>query len=935
MNNFWHIIFLTSVILSITACGTAKKDLMVKDLAVEDIKYEAAKTTASDRESAINNYKNFIQNTVSKDNYGTALRRLADLELEVSEDKNAQSSEELNNEGQRIMLSSIEHYDTYLETYPGHAQNDLILYQLAKAHSYNGDYEKALVKMDFIVKEYPNTKYIDEIQFRRGEILFVMGDYSNAELAYTDIVRNHPNSAFFENALYKLGWSQFKKSRYFKALSNYLHLLDRKQAEGKLTANGLAKNISRADQDFINDTLRVISLALSYKSGTNTIELLFSAKTNRTYEALLYRQLGDLYISKDRATDAANVYLSYSKTHPLNPLAAEFHSLAITAYASGNFHDLVLSTKESFVIKYGVGTHFWGQQKDSDKEIIKPHLKKHIHELANHYHARALKSKKAKDYSLAALWYKKFLSSFPGEKELAGINFLLAETLFDAKKYNDSLAEYEKTAYNYPLHKQSAEAGYAALLTYNKLIELAHVDKKIQVKYKATLSAIRFSKQFPNDKHAPAVITKTAEELFEIRDYKQAAEFARRVIDRKDIKDKALRKTAWTVYAHSHFELKDFAAAELAYIEVLKRTSAKDKRHTAFSDKLAASIYKQAEQQRDATHYELAAFHFLRIGKIVPTSSIRATAEYDAATMFIRLEKWVKATETLEAFRRHFPSHRKFSKGITEKLALTYTNTGQFAKAAREISILASLAINKSDKQKLTWKSAEMYAKAGDVNKANNIYIKYIKSYPSPFSQNIEAHLLVSDYYLNNKSYKKWGQWLRKTVKVEKRGGKYRTTRTNFIAATATLQLTRPLVRSFRNAKLSIPLKKSLKIKKRLMTKALKAYAEVMSYKIAELTTESTYQVAEVYNQFAKALMSSQRPKGLSEEELEQYDILLEEQAYPFEEKAIDIHGSNIRRTKDGIYDKWVKKSLKLLAILQPIRYAKTEKVEDYAAIAN
>ncbi len=935
MNHYKYFILLTAIVTSITACSTAKEDLMIQDLSVESIKYEPAKKTIADRKSAINNYRSFIQGTENKDQYGTALRRLADLELEISEEKNAQDSETLNTEGQKIMLSSIEHYNTYLETYPGHAQNDLILYQLAKAHSYNGDYEKALLKMNIIVKDYPDTQYIDEVQFRRGEILFVMDDYSNAELAYASIVNKYADSPFFEKALYKLAWSQFKRSKYLKALANYLHILDRKQAEGKLTSNGLANNLSRADQDFINDTLRVISLALSYRSGSATIQLLFSEKSERIYEALLYRQLAELYTKKERATDAARVYLDYAKTHPLNPLAAEFHTLAISAYALGNFHDLVLSTKESFVNKYNVDTHFWNMQKEADKETIKPLLKKHIRELANYYHANARKSKQSKDFNLAALWYKKFLISFPDEKEAPAINFLLAETLFDAKQYNNALSEYEKTAYSYPPHNKNSEAGYAALLTFNKLIELAKPEKKPQLKLKATQSAIHFSNQFPDDKHAPAVITKTSEELFAIKDYKQASEFAKRVIDRKDIKDKSLTKTAWTVYAHTQFELKNYAAAELAYIEVLKRTSAKSKQYAAFSDKLAASIYKQAEQQRNSNHYELAAFHFLRIGKIAPSSSIRATAEYDAATMQIRLKQWSKATKTLEAFRHKFPRHKKYSKGITEKLALTYTNTGLFSKAAKQISILAAIAINSSDKQKLIWQSAEMYTKAGNKKKANDLYIKYINKYPRPFSQHIEAHLLVSDYYLSIKKYKKWQQWLRKTVKTEKHGGKQRSARTNFIAATATLHLTRPLVKNFRNARLKIPLKRSLKIKKKLMKKALKAYTDVMSYKIAELTTESTYQVAEIYNQFAKALMTSQRPKGLSDEELEQYDILLEEQAYPFEEKAIEIHGSNIRRTKDGIYDKWVKKSLKLLAELQPIRYAKTEKVEDYATITN
>ena len=58
----------------------------------------------------------------------------------------------------------------------------------------------------------------------------------------------------------------------------------------------------------------------------------------------------------------------------------------------------------------------------------------------------------------------------------------------------------------------------------------------------------------------------------------------------------------------------------------------------------------------------------------------------------------------------------------------------------------------------------------------------------------------------------------------------------------------------------------------------------------------------------------------LSREELEQYDILLEEQAFPFEEKAIDIHLTNFKRIPQGTYDEPTKKSLKALGELMPRR---------------
>jgi hypothetical protein len=75
--------------------------------------------------------------------------------------------------------------------------------------------------------------------------------------------------------------------------------------------------------------------------------------------------------------------------------------------------------------------------------------------------------------------------------------------------------------------------------------------------------------------------------------------------------------------------------------------------------------------------------------------------------------------------------------------------------------------------------------------------------------------------------------------------------------------------------------------------------------------------------------MASERPKNLSKEALEQYNSLLEEEVYPFEEQAIALHEANAARAKDGLYDEWVKKSYSTLAELKPARYAKTELSQD------
>ena len=91
------------------------------------------------------------------------------------------------------------------------------------------------------------------------------------------------------------------------------------------------------------------------------------------------------------------------------------------------------------------------------------------------------------------------------------------------------------------------------------------------------------------------------------------------------------------------------------------------------------------------------------------------------------------------------------------------------------------------------------------------------------------------------------------------------------------------------------------------------------------MTAAATYYLAEIYAHFSTALMQSERPEGLDPLELEEYELAIEEQAYPFEEKAIGVHQSNLELIRLGVYNSWIDKSLARLALLLPARYGKTE----------
>jgi hypothetical protein len=201
----------------------------------------------------------------------------------------------------------------------------------------------------------------------------------------------------------------------------------------------------------------------------------------------------------------------------------------------------------------------------------------------------------------------------------------------------------------------------------------------------------------------------------------------------------------------------------------------------------------------------------------------------------------------------------------------------------------------------------------------------FVKHFPQPLNPAIEARNKLSSMTAKAGDTRARDYWLRDIIAADRAAGAARTDRSRALAARATLTLAIPVREEFRRIKLVVPLKKSLAEKRKAMEAALKAYSQAADYQVADVTTAATFESAELYRQLGKDLMSSERPKKLSKEEMEQYDVLLEEQAFPFEEKAIKLHEVNAARAKDGTYDEWVQQSFGALAQLNPGRYGKVE----------
>ncbi len=816
-------------------------------------------------------------------------------------------------------------YERLLTEYPNYERRDQVLYQMARAYDELGRTEEAMDVMQRLVSEFGYSRYSDEVQFRRGEFYFTRRRFREAEAAYEQIIAANARSEFHELALYKLGWSLYKQDFYEEALHRYMALLDYKLSQGY----DFDQQHAEEDERRVADTFRVISLSFSNLGGPEVIGEYYAANGSRSYEDRIYQNLGEFYFDKLRYNDAAAVYSSFVERYPFHRVAPEFGMRVIGIYEAADFPKLVVESKKAFASKYGLQGEYWQHFDSAQRPEVLAYLKTNLQDLANHYHAlyqaEGLEEEKPANYAEALVWYRAFLASFPQDTESPGINYQLADLLLENDAFGEAALEYERTAYTYAPHDRAAAAGYAAIFAHRQQLEAASPEEQPERKRATVVSSLRFADTFPTHEYAAVVLGAAAEDLYALEDFASAATAGRTLIERYPVADAALRRSAWTVVAHSSVELGDYLAAEPAYAEVLELTPAEDESRQALVDNLAASIYKQAEQANEAQDYRAAASHFLRITERAPTSTIRPAAEYDAAAALMKVQDWTAAAGVLDAFRAAFPEH-ELNAEATKQLAFVYREGGETSLAAAEYERVATEATDPELTREALLSAGELHEQSRDVERALAVYERYLAEFVRPVDIAIETRFKVAEMYRARADEARYHEHLAALVAADEAAGAERSDRTRYLAAQAGLVLAEPRYAAFNAVQLVQPFEQNLKLKRERMDAALQAYESLVEYEVGEVTTAATFHMAEIYASFSRALLDSERPADLNAAELVEYEEVLEEQAFPFEERAIEVHEANIDvMLAAGIYNRWVEQSFARLAALVPGRYAKPE----------
>lgn len=848
-------------------------------------------------------------------------------------------SKKLSIDPQQESEAVLDSYNKIVDSGEFYQRMDELIYQTAKAMQFLGNTEESIKRLKMLVALYPRSLLVDESMFRMAEGYFDLGKYDEAAAQYQKILTFSQSNFFHHKSLYKLAWSQYRLDRLDESGKQAINFLN-KYPSLKNALN--IESVNENEQDLVDDSLRLLALMFAKQDGHDSIEKLQVTVGHKDYAYLLYDALFRFNLSKDRFQDAAQVAHVYTEKYPTDFNAYKMALNEIQSYKTGKFEIQEWKAKEHLVGSFGLKSRYWSGLNETQQQTVRPILVEYLLELSHLYYVKMqtafemkdkLTNAKAPQISYQALakqaadYYLALVDARADHRMNGNSLYLAGEALYKTGDFQRAIEVYERAAYEQPGHADAINAGFAAILTYADLQKANRPADAVNagmINQARRESIQRFATYFPGANQTPELLNSLANEYFDEHNYQLAAKVSNEVLSKSQAKSE-LTYSSGLVYAHSNFELNNYSVAEQAYEKLI--AVAKDKDRKTLEERLAASIYKQAEQEN--VLYKSAEL-YLKVVDKVPDASMVPQALYDASSQFLQIKKWSQAIAALSVFQQRFPEHTLYQ-DASDKLVYAYLENHEPVSAAEKLVAIADKTKDKLKAANSLYKAAELYLENGFENLAMPLLSKFVGGYADSFDLAIEAQNTLISYYKKQGNNKLAQEWQENLVSYEKANDRSRTPRSASLAANAAFELSYEDVTRFESIKLSLPLKNSLEKKKTALKDVVSKLENLNIYNDAVIMSAATFQIGSIYRTLARDILKSERPDSLTELQLEQYNILLEEQAYPFEEQAMDIYKINLQKVAQGHYDKWIEATYDVMATMNPTEYKRDLKVTPYA----
>ncbi|MGF2685397.1 outer membrane protein assembly factor BamD [Marinobacter sp. DUT-3] len=875
----------------------------IADMRPVFLKFESRPMPAISPREVARRYQRLFDSSDKPEVRIDALNRLANIQQVSGQVVQTDNAEE-----QRLYREALDSYESIIESGSFQGKLDELLYQMAKAHAYVGQGDESIQRLKQLTGLYPKSPLVPEARFRIAEAAFSRAAYAEAEAEYNRLISGAGGDRLKLKARYMQGWSQYKQGEaaWSRAASTFMAVLDQQLPDATSMTD-----LSAGNTELVDDTLRVLALMAAETRGIDALTAWLAGGGPRSYDYLIFDRLADHYASFGRFADSVAVNQAFVQRQPDHPEAPAFMAQIIDVWSMADNPDRVREAREAYVSAYGNDQEY-GKLSESYQALWQTLSRR----LADYYYQQG-ESASGNNFAKAAAYYEGLSKRASDTGDLLR---LAGDARLQAGQYRNALDNYQQAAYHLDSYPDADDAAWAAVTIHRD-----GLDSRIAFEtslQQLSLSAERLADRFPGDARLSGLNADIANRWLEQEAYSDARQFAERVQTQTSATPEEMY-SAWLVLGEVHTRAARHGQAEHAWrnaatlIEEHRLTGIDPDEVEALQRQLATAVYRQGEAAWEAGDIDSAVTHFQRVEQVLPGSDIAIKGRYDAANSLLQAERWPAAINELTRFRSDFPAHG-LTAAISDKLVLAYSRSGQPVRAASE---LMDAVAHEVDAWPRKLRAAEFFHEGGAVDRRNDLYQQYLAGpgQSANASEHIQRQTMRQRLLESDVSP---GMYREQLVSAEL-GSQWHSPDTLQWSADAAMALGQSAAMEFEAIALVHPLEQSLARKQAALEQARGRFAEASRLDGERLQSEAMFRHAELYRTLAADLMTSDIPETLNELEQAQYQMLLEEEAYPFEEKAIDLHARNHERLADGEYSEWIAKSLEALATLFPGRYAR------------
>jgi tetratricopeptide (TPR) repeat protein len=583
----------------------------------------------------------------------------------------------------------------------------------------------------------------------------------------------------------------------------------------------------------------------------------------------------------------------------------------------------------------------------------------------------------SKEYAQAAEAYEKYLEQYPSSKNTYEYSYAYAETLYYSGRFLEAAAQYEKVRDSNLDNKYAEDSAFNAVKSYEKYLELQtqagkYKEPPLPADGKVSLPVTPmqipdpvarmqkayevFAQRVPSSGRVPTMTYKSAEIYYRYLHWDEARPRLEQIVA-KYCKDD-MGANAGNAILVSYTIEKNLDKIE----EWANRLKNANCGSTAVAQKNAEDLkklglgvrFQKADKLFADKQYEAAAAMYVKIVDEDPKGEDADKALNNAAVAYENVKRFAAATKLYERIVNDYPNS-KFLDDALFRTAVSYQKAFEFDKAvgsylqlatgtkftasthrtdaiynsavilennqdyARSADLFQKYSLDKSvkreDQGEAYFRSALIYEKMKDWDKAIKTFSSYIKTYgndPKGSTRNLEAYFRTAQAYEQKRDHRQAEELYKKIVNA----GSSVTPASDQAEypAHAAFILTEEKLPQVEKAQIKgggKALAASIQSFKTKVQDLLADYNKVITFRRASWTLAAYFRTGYIYETFSKALLAAPCPpevKKLGAEACDIYRDQIEQTVAGVDEEAVKRYGVTLQKAGElGVSNSWTR----------------------------